>query len=202
MRAARRTCTAAGAFGIKASELLLHAAATRGASGFASSGARVPRTGKGENEAYLDRQSGKIYWHSEFGDNDEELPDNIDDEKYISIPDKRGLDLGKPLVLDFAREGRSERWLPGVRCCPELLSRRRSGEPRTSVVRRVREPSFRQTRSTSVRWPFRWPYISCRRHSRCPPSGDRALELIIGRRIGSRSGRLVLLESVNRGGQR
>jgi hypothetical protein len=28
-----------------------------------------------ENEAYLDRQSGKIYWHSEFGDNDEELPD-------------------------------------------------------------------------------------------------------------------------------
>jgi hypothetical protein len=52
----------------------------------------------------LDRQSGKIYWHSEFGDNDEELPDDIDDEKYISIPDKRELDLGKALVLDFARE--------------------------------------------------------------------------------------------------
>jgi len=60
--------------------------------------------GMGENEAYLDRQSGKIYWHSVFGDNDEELPDDIDDEKYISIPDKRELDLGKPLVLDFARE--------------------------------------------------------------------------------------------------
>ena len=44
--------------------------------------------GMGENEAYLDRQSGKIYWHSEFGDNDEELPDDIDDEKCISIPDK------------------------------------------------------------------------------------------------------------------
>ena len=43
----------------------------------------------GENEAYLERQSGKIYWHSEFGENDEELPDDIDDEKYISIPDKR-----------------------------------------------------------------------------------------------------------------
>jgi hypothetical protein len=57
-----------------------------------------------ENEAYLDRQSGKIYWHSEFGDNDEELPDDIDNEKYIAIPDKRELDLGKPLVLDFARE--------------------------------------------------------------------------------------------------
>src|SRR5215470_3352625 len=31
-------------------------------------------------------------------------PDDIDDKKYILIPDKRELDLGKPLVLDFARE--------------------------------------------------------------------------------------------------
>ena len=48
--------------------------------------------------------SARAYWHSEFGDNEEELPDDIDDEKYISISDKRELDLGKPLVLDFARE--------------------------------------------------------------------------------------------------
>ena len=64
----------------------------------------VSNGGMGENEAYLDQQSGKIYWHSQFGDNDEELPDDIDDEKYISIPDKRELDLGKSLALDFARE--------------------------------------------------------------------------------------------------
>jgi hypothetical protein len=64
----------------------------------------VSSSGMGENEAYLDRRSGKIYWHSEFGDNDKELPDGIDDEKYAAIPDKRELDLGKPLVLDFARE--------------------------------------------------------------------------------------------------
>ena len=64
----------------------------------------VSSGGMGENEAYLDRQSGEIYWHSEFGDNNEELPDDIDDEKYIAIPDKRELDLGEPLVLDFARE--------------------------------------------------------------------------------------------------
>ena len=63
----------------------------------------VSSGGMAGNEAYLDRQSGKIYWHSEFGDNDEELPDDIDDEKYTAIPDKRELDLGKPLVLDFAR---------------------------------------------------------------------------------------------------
>src|SRR5215471_12110317 len=54
----------------------------------------VSSGGMGENEAYLDRQSGKIYWHSEFGDNDKELPDDIDDEKYIAIPDKRELELG------------------------------------------------------------------------------------------------------------
>src|SRR6516165_11420789 len=64
----------------------------------------VSSGGMGENEAYLDRQSGKIYWHSEFDENDEELPDDIDNEKYIAVPDKRGLDLGKPLVLDFALE--------------------------------------------------------------------------------------------------
>src|SRR5437764_15481698 len=64
----------------------------------------VSSGGMGENEAYLDRRSGKIYWHSRVGDNDEELPDDIAEENYISIPDKRELDLGKPLVLDFARE--------------------------------------------------------------------------------------------------
>ena len=64
----------------------------------------VNSSGMGENEAYLDRQSGKIYWHSEFGDNDKELPNDIDDEKYISIPHKRELALGRLLVLDFARE--------------------------------------------------------------------------------------------------
>jgi hypothetical protein len=57
-----------------------------------------------ENEAYLDRQSGKIYCHSEYGDNDEELPDDIDDDNYIAIPDKREFDLGKPLVLDFVSQ--------------------------------------------------------------------------------------------------
>ena len=34
----------------------------------------------------------------------DEFPDDIDDaEKYVEIPDKRELNLGKPLVLDFVR---------------------------------------------------------------------------------------------------
>ena len=62
----------------------------------------------GEHQAILCRRTGKIYWRSESSELDElndELPDDIeDDEKYVAIPDKRELGLGKPLVLDFARE--------------------------------------------------------------------------------------------------
>ena len=61
----------------------------------------------GMNEAFLCRRTGKIYWRSDsLGlDELEEIPDDVeDDEKYIAIPDKRELGLGKPLVLDFARE--------------------------------------------------------------------------------------------------
>jgi len=47
-------------------------------------------------------------WRSEISDLDElddELPDDVeDDEKYAAIPNKRELGLGKPMVLDFARE--------------------------------------------------------------------------------------------------
>jgi len=67
----------------------------------------VNLNGVGENNAYLSRRSGKIYWHAEFSDLDleDELPNDIDDgDKYLTIPDKRELDLGKPLVLDFAAQ--------------------------------------------------------------------------------------------------
>jgi hypothetical protein len=64
--------------------------------------------GPGEHQAILCKRTGKIYWQSDFSDLDElndELPEDIeDDENYVAIPDKRELDLGKPLVLDFARE--------------------------------------------------------------------------------------------------
>ena len=64
----------------------------------------VSAGGMGEHQAFLCKQSGRVYWHSEFSDELGELPDDIEDsEKYVPIPDKRELDLGKPLVLDFAR---------------------------------------------------------------------------------------------------
>jgi hypothetical protein len=58
-----------------------------------------------ENSGWLCKESGRIYLHFANYDEAEELPDDIDDtEKYIQIPNKRDLDLGKPLVLAFASE--------------------------------------------------------------------------------------------------
>lgn len=63
----------------------------------------------GEHQAFLCKQLGKIYCHSELADDLDPLPDDVDDpEKFLPIPDKRDLDLGKPLALDFARQ-----FLPG-----------------------------------------------------------------------------------------
>ena len=61
----------------------------------------------GEHHAILCKPTGQIYQHIESAGEEEfdELPDDVEDEeKYIAIPHKRELGLGKPLVLDFARE--------------------------------------------------------------------------------------------------
>ena len=59
-----------------------------------------------DNEAYVCRETGKIYWVSEepgLLDDEEETPGDIDNiEKYLPVPDKRDLDLGTRLVFDFA----------------------------------------------------------------------------------------------------
>ncbi|MGA8611318.1 MAG: hypothetical protein WB760_06320 [Xanthobacteraceae bacterium] len=63
----------------------------------------------GEHQAFLCRQSGRITCHSELAEDLDPYPDDIDDpEKFLPIPDKRDLDLGKPVALDFARQ-----FLPG-----------------------------------------------------------------------------------------
>jgi len=56
--------------------------------------------GGGLHRAILCRRTGKIYQHAEAFDLEEfndELPDDVEDEeKYIDIPGKRELGLGKP----------------------------------------------------------------------------------------------------------
>jgi hypothetical protein len=68
----------------------------------------VETGGGGDYQAILCRRTGKIYLHAEYSDLEgfnDVLPDDVeDDEKYIAIPGKKELGLGKPLVLDFARE--------------------------------------------------------------------------------------------------
>lgn len=62
----------------------------------------------GQFFAFICKRTGKIYYQTDFPDAiemNDELPDDLDDEeKYVGLPDKRELDLGKPLVLDFAHE--------------------------------------------------------------------------------------------------
>ena len=53
-----------------------------------------------DSEAYLNSETGEIYYAGDAID--EELPEDIYvNDKYISIPSKRDLELGKPLVLSF-----------------------------------------------------------------------------------------------------
>ena len=66
----------------------------------------------GEFLAFVCKRTGKIHYQTDFLDaaeTNDELPDDInDEEKYVALPDKSELGLGKPLVLDFARQ-----FLPG-----------------------------------------------------------------------------------------
>jgi hypothetical protein len=62
---------------------------------------------EGTNHAYLNRETGEIFYDSENADS-YELPEDIDDpDKYISIPHRNELDLGRDLAIRFA-----SRYLP------------------------------------------------------------------------------------------
>ena len=50
--------------------------------------------------AYLCTETGQTFFTSDLGDIDD-VPDDIDDPKYISIPHKNDLDLGRNLVIEF-----------------------------------------------------------------------------------------------------
>lgn len=59
----------------------------------------------GETEGYLCMDTGQCFIVSEFEDDDEEAPDDLADEKkFMLLPDKLELDLGRSLVFEFAGE--------------------------------------------------------------------------------------------------
>lgn len=59
------------------------------------------------NNAYLCKETGRFFYTSQMYDS-AELPEDIEDpDKYITIPHKNDLELGKSLVFEFA-----EKYLP------------------------------------------------------------------------------------------
>ena len=52
------------------------------------------------NSAILNKNTGKIYYRSEFSGVDE-FPENYNIEEFIDIPHKNDLNLGRNLVFDF-----------------------------------------------------------------------------------------------------
>jgi hypothetical protein len=67
---------------------------------FVSSGAPT------EHCAYVSLDTGRIYWMSELNPiEDEDIPDDLEtSDRYLEIPHKNDLDLGKRLALRFAEE--------------------------------------------------------------------------------------------------
>src|SRR5574337_183340 len=58
-----------------------------------------------ENSAYISRASGQVFCISEAIEEDEEIPDDIDDGTlYIAVPHNNDLDLGRSLVFEFVEE--------------------------------------------------------------------------------------------------
>ena len=56
--------------------------------------------GSSEHAAYISLDTGTIYWDTESGD--EELPDDLgDSDRYLAVPHKNDLDLGRDLALRF-----------------------------------------------------------------------------------------------------
>lgn len=62
----------------------------------------VSAAGPFENTAYVSRQTGRIFWDTDTGDLEEELPEDVEDGTlYVCVPHKHDLDLGLRLVFRF-----------------------------------------------------------------------------------------------------
>jgi hypothetical protein len=79
-----------------------------------------------EHEAYLSLDTGAIFWFSETGPLDEDVPDDVEtSDRYITIPSRSDLNLGSRLALRFADEE-----LPGRYRDVEYFFRRRGAYAR------------------------------------------------------------------------
>lgn len=59
----------------------------------------------GSGEAWVCRETGKVIMRSDLIDEEEVVPDDVDDDdKYVTVPGLKSLDLGHALVFDFVLE--------------------------------------------------------------------------------------------------
>ena len=64
-----------------------------------------------ENNAYIAVDTGEIYWRSEINPVEDDVPDDLEtSDRYIAIPHKNDLDLGRSLALRFAAEELPDRY--------------------------------------------------------------------------------------------
>jgi hypothetical protein len=65
----------------------------------------------GETEAYICLTTGRIYLVSTLVDSDEEVPDDIEmSDRYLRLPRRWELGLGRDLVFDFVRSDMPDEW--------------------------------------------------------------------------------------------
>jgi hypothetical protein len=79
---------------------------------FVSSGAPA------EHRAYVSLDTGRIYWVSELNPvEEEEIPGDLEtSDRYLEVPHKNDLDLGKRLALRFAEEQLDHRYADVQAC--------------------------------------------------------------------------------------
>ena len=63
------------------------------------------------NSARVNRETGEVFWRSDWDSELSEEPEDIDDdEKYFELPSPRDLDLGSRLVMRFAADRLNDRY--------------------------------------------------------------------------------------------
>ena len=65
-----------------------------------------------EHNAYVSLDTGKVYWTSDLNDAfDEEIPDDLEtSDRYLAVPHKNELGLGRSLALQFIEKELPERY--------------------------------------------------------------------------------------------
>ncbi len=62
-------------------------------------------SGSPDSCAYVDLETGQTYWVADEMEDLEEVPDDIEtSDRYLMLPDKRDLELGRNLAFRFAEE--------------------------------------------------------------------------------------------------